>query len=49
MKGNILPDGKRVPLGKFDLLGLSVFAASLAFEVRIPMRSLAFILTMGHK
>ncbi|KAB5588866.1 hypothetical protein CTheo_7688 [Ceratobasidium theobromae] len=31
--GNILPDGKRVPLGKFDLLGLSVFAASLAFEV----------------
>ncbi|CAE6417148.1 unnamed protein product [Rhizoctonia solani] len=31
--GNILPASKQAPIGKFDMLGLSVFAASLAFEV----------------
>ncbi|CEL62897.1 hypothetical protein RSOLAG1IB_12596 [Rhizoctonia solani AG-1 IB] len=30
--GNILPAAKQAPIGKFDMLGLSVFAASLAFE-----------------
>lgn len=32
-QGNILPAAKQAPLGPRDVVGLSVFAASLAFEV----------------